>query len=116
MLICSHLSQVSIAELIATHLTRLTWKKVYDLSQSLFPSLSLARLLALDLVYMIHLSQKSFTAPLPYTPPTMPLPPPTPSVASPSSPFPLPCLIRRPITLSCTLLHSLPHSTPSLSA
>ena len=44
MLICSHPSQVSIAELIATDLTRLTWKKVYDLSLSLF-FLSLARML-----------------------------------------------------------------------
>ena len=46
MLICSHPSQVSIAELIATDLTRLTWKKVYDLSLSLSFPLSLARSLA----------------------------------------------------------------------
>ena len=49
MLICSHPSQVSIAELIATDLTRLTWKKVYDLSLSLSFPLSLARSLACSL-------------------------------------------------------------------
>ena len=61
MLICSHPSQVSIAELITTDLTRLTWK-VCDLSLSLFPSchcsmlicshpsqVSIAELIATDL-------------------------------------------------------------------